>query len=84
MDVASGLKINTGVGFLAYTSKTFIGIALPKTFKTQISVSEPGVATYERMRSGHCLLRRQQFSIVKGGYLTPFSTVKVQYHALTT
>jgi type IX secretion system PorP/SprF family membrane protein len=48
MDVASGLKLNTGVGFLAYNSRTFFGISMPKAFKTQISVSEPGVATYEK------------------------------------
>jgi type IX secretion system PorP/SprF family membrane protein len=48
MDVSSGLKLNTGVGLLAYNHNSFIGIAMPKAFKTQIKVSDPGVATYEK------------------------------------
>jgi type IX secretion system PorP/SprF family membrane protein len=48
MDVSSGLKLNTGVGLLAYNNNSFIGVAMPKAFKTQIKVSEPGVATYEK------------------------------------
>jgi type IX secretion system PorP/SprF family membrane protein len=48
MDVSSGLKLNTGIGLLAYNNNTFIGFSMPKAFKTQIKVSEPGIGTYEK------------------------------------
>jgi type IX secretion system PorP/SprF family membrane protein len=48
MDISSGLKLNTGVGVLVYSSRSFFGISLPKAFRTQISVSAPGVAEFEK------------------------------------
>jgi type IX secretion system PorP/SprF family membrane protein len=48
VDISSRLKINTGVGLLAYSSNYFFGIAVPETFRTKISISEPGVFDFKK------------------------------------
>jgi type IX secretion system PorP/SprF family membrane protein len=78
MDIASGLKINTGVGLLAYNSTTFFGMAMPKAFKTQISVSEPGVATYEKNEiRTFFAYGGTNFQLSKEVMLTPSALVRI-------
>lgn len=78
MDVSSGLKVNTGAGFLAYNSKTFFGISMPKAFKTQIKVSDPGVATFEKNEVRTLFTYGgTTFELTKDLLLTPSAMVKI-------
>jgi type IX secretion system PorP/SprF family membrane protein len=52
-NLSSGLMFNTGAGLLAYTSKSFFGIAMPKVFRDQISIRQPGVVDFRKKENLH-------------------------------
>lgn len=52
-DLSSGLLLNAGVGLLAYTESSFFGIAIPKAFRNQLGINEPGIIDFRKKEVRH-------------------------------
>ncbi len=52
-DLSSGLLLNAGAGLLAYNHRSFFGISIPKAFRNQISISEPGGVDFRKKEVLH-------------------------------
>jgi type IX secretion system PorP/SprF family membrane protein len=52
----SGLRINTGFGFLAYNGNTFIGVSMPKAFSREVGATNSGLLDFERSESFNLFL----------------------------
>lgn len=52
-NLSSGLLFNAGAGLLAYSPKTYFGIALPKIFRDQIGINQPGLVEFRKKEQIH-------------------------------
>lgn len=52
-NLSSGLMLNAGAGLLAYTNKSYFGIAIPKIFRDQINIKEPGGVDFSKRENMH-------------------------------
>jgi type IX secretion system PorP/SprF family membrane protein len=52
-NISSGLMFNSGAGLLAYTNKSYFGIAMPKVFRDQISIKKQGVVDFRKKENLH-------------------------------
>jgi len=52
-NLSSGLLFNAGAGLLAYTSKSYFGISLPKIFRNQIGINQPGQVEFRKKENLH-------------------------------
>ena len=52
-DLSSGILLNAGVGLLAYNNRSFFGVSIPKAFRNQIGINEPGVVDFRKKETRH-------------------------------
>ena len=52
-NLSSGLLLNAGAGLLAYTPSSYFGISLPKVFRNQIGINQPGLVDFRKKENVH-------------------------------
>lgn len=52
-NLSSGLLFNAGAGLLAYTPKSFVGLSIPRIFRNQIGINQPGLADFRKRENIH-------------------------------
>lgn len=52
-NISSGLLFNAGAGLLMYSSTSYVGIAIPRVFRNQIGINQPGLADFRKKENIH-------------------------------
>lgn len=52
-NLSSGLLFNAGAGLLAYTPKSYFGISMPRVFRNQVGINQPGLVDFRKKENLH-------------------------------